>query len=470
MIKATQRQCLVKSLLAGMAMAMMMTATAFATTTPPIRSGEYKAPTRAGYEFQGWYLNPECTGDMVIDKDGNWLVDIPENAEVFAKWKQPPTILLRGEDFNAKLGKLAGTTGKITAFKEANTAPDVSSITNANIVSTSDSAFPVYAWFDNGTIWWYSEADNVEMNPDCIYMFSSFDNISNLDLSAFDTSNVTTMYKMFYMSSITSINVNGWNTSNVTNMKEMFSWCRNLDNVDLSGFDTSNVTDMSSMFRACTNLTSLNVNGWNTSNVTNMKEMFSLCQNLDNVDLSGLDTSNVTDMLSMFEACTSLTSLDVSGWDTSKVTNMRRMFDGCSNLINLDIRGFDTAKVTSMTTMFSGCSSLTTLDLSGWDTTNLTSTYEMCRSCDNLTSIDLSGWNTSKVTNTKEMFYRCTNLTKIYASEGWDISAVSYFNSLNMFSDCEKLTNYDFRYTGKTRAYYGGDGKGYLTYKAAPTT
>lgn len=62
MIKATQRgRCLVKALLAGMAMTVLMAATAFAATTPPIRSGEYKAPTRANYEFQGWYLNPEGT-------------------------------------------------------------------------------------------------------------------------------------------------------------------------------------------------------------------------------------------------------------------------------------------------------------------------------------------------------------------------------------------------------------------------
>ena len=144
---------LCKSLLAGMAMAMMMTATAFAATTPPIRSGEYKAPTRAGYEFQGWDLNPEGTGDMVIDKDGNWLVDIPENTEVFAKWKQPPTILLPGYQVNVKMKKLSGqssarnntTNSTIISFQKAMFSPNINDMTAANIISTDDSAFPVYA-------------------------------------------------------------------------------------------------------------------------------------------------------------------------------------------------------------------------------------------------------------------------------------------------------------------------------------
>ena len=150
---------ILQTLLTGAAISALMSGMAFAATTPPIRSGEYKTPARANYEFQGWYLNPEGTGDMVIDKNGNWLVDIPEDAEVFAKWKQPPTILLPGKDFNDKIKKLGGTNSgwtvinnTITSFEQSATRPDITAMTSANIISTSDSAFPVYAWFDNGKI------------------------------------------------------------------------------------------------------------------------------------------------------------------------------------------------------------------------------------------------------------------------------------------------------------------------------
>jgi surface protein len=38
----------------------------------------------------------------------------------------------------------------------------------------------------------------------------------------------------------------------------MFQGCSSLTSLDLSNFDTSNVTAMASMFATCTNLTSLN--------------------------------------------------------------------------------------------------------------------------------------------------------------------------------------------------------------------
>ena len=40
--------------------------------------------------------------------------------------------------------------------------------------------------------------------------------------------------------------------------------------LDLSGWDTSNVTNMSSMFYRCESLEMVNLSGWSTSNVTSM--------------------------------------------------------------------------------------------------------------------------------------------------------------------------------------------------------
>ena len=70
-----------------------------------------------------------------------------------------------------------------------------------------------------------------------------------------------------------------------SNSSFIFSECSSLTNLDLSSFDTSNVTDMSSMFKQCISLTNLNLSSFDTSNVTNMRWMFFRCSSLTNLDL-----------------------------------------------------------------------------------------------------------------------------------------------------------------------------------------
>ena len=87
----------------------------------------------------------------------------------------------------------------------------------------------------------------------------------------------------------------------------MFLNCENLTSLDVSGFNTENVTDMSVMFHDCHNLTSLNVNGFKTENVTDMLWMFAECENLKTIYVGdGWNTSNVTKSEDMFEKCYNL--------------------------------------------------------------------------------------------------------------------------------------------------------------------
>ena len=53
----------------------------------------------------------------------------------------------------------------------------------------------------------------------------------------------------------------------------MFSDCSSLTSIDLSNFNTNNVTNMSCMFSGCSSLTSINLCNFNTNNVTNMSYM-----------------------------------------------------------------------------------------------------------------------------------------------------------------------------------------------------
>ena len=109
----------------------------------------------------------------------------------------------------------------------------------------------------------------------------------------------------------------------VTNMDDFTLACKDeLKTIDLSNFDTSQVTSMIEAFYQCSNLTSIDLTNVNTSNITDMRGMFEECSNLTSLDVSNFDTSNVTDMSKMFFFCKTLKSLDVSNFDTSKVTDM----------------------------------------------------------------------------------------------------------------------------------------------------
>ena len=60
----------------------------------------------------------------------------------------------------------------------------------------------------------------------------------------------------------------------------MFYNCKNITNIDLSNFNTKNVTNMQGMFAGCKSLKNLNLSNFNTQNVTNMWRMFSDCSSL----------------------------------------------------------------------------------------------------------------------------------------------------------------------------------------------
>lgn len=243
---------------------------------------------------------------------------------------------------------------------------------------------------------------------DTAYMFYGCSNLSDLDVSNFDTSKVT---DMFYM----------------------FSECSGLTSLDVKGFDTSNVSDMAYMFEGCSGLTSLDVRNFDTSNVTGIYSMFSECSGLTNLDVRNFDTSNVTNMSFMFAGCSGLTSLDVSNFDTSNVTNMCYMFERCDGLTSLDVSKLNTSNVTEMYGMFSGCSGLTSLDVSNLDTRNVVDMSEMFSWCSSLTSLDVSNLDTRKVTDMSRTFYTCENLTIITVSNLW---VTDQANTDDMFEGC----------------------------------
>ena len=267
-------------------------------------------------------------------------------------------------------------------------------------------------------------------------LFSGYNAETIPYLSRLDTSNSTSMYRMFYnCNNLTSLNVSNFNTSNVTDMTYMFYGCNNLTSLNVSNFDTGNVTNTQSMFYNCKNLTSLDLSNFDTSKVTNMDSMFNGCNNLLSLDLSNFDTSNVTNMQSMFGGCNKLTSLDLSNFDTSNVTNMFYMFIGCQNLTTLDLSNFDTGNVTNTQSMFYNCDNLTLLDLSNFNTSKMTGMSTMFYGCDNLTSLDLSNWDTSNFAYFSEAFRGCKRLKNIIGT----LDLLNSTNTKNLFYECSDL-------------------------------
>ena len=206
-----------------------------------------------------------------------------------------------------------------------------------------DSSTPVYMWYkkSNKTIYYYSEADKINLNSDSSSMFWGFMNLKKIDLSKF-------------------------NTIEVRDMSYMFRACTEIEELDVSGFDTRNVTNMRGVFSTATlngeygfSLMNLDLSKWDTSKVTDMSEMFARAK-FKTIDLSNFDTSKVTDMTRMFCHCTSLTKLKVNGWDTSEVISMSYMFKE-TGLTTLDISSFDTSKVININDMFAYNENLTTI-------------------------------------------------------------------------------------------------------------
>ncbi|MCI2041554.1 MAG: BspA family leucine-rich repeat surface protein [Bacilli bacterium] len=213
-----------------------------------------------------------------------------------------------------------------------------------------------------------------------------------------------------------------------------FERFRQMTSIDLSALDTSEVTNMGGMFIGCSSLTNLDVSNFDTSQVTNMEGMFSDCSDLTSLDVRNFDTSKVTDMHGMFGGCRSLTSLDLTNFDTSKVMDMSYMFSYCYILTDLDVSNFNTSQVTNMNSMFNHCEQLTSLDVSNFDTSKVTDMNDMFYRCISLTSLDLRNFNTSQVTNMSYMFYKCNQLTQITVSNKWVIGSSTYVT--DMFKNC----------------------------------
>ena len=251
-------------------------------------------------------------------------------------------IMTEGPDFNIKLKSLETPTSEINYFRKSPVPPATSM--NAVNIDDEESDYEIKLWLDptDNTAYYYAEPEKVYLNRDSSKMFYSEPYVQKIrDVLEIDLSN--------------------FNTSQVTNMAGMFGFMASLTSLNLINFDTSQVTNMAAMFSNIVLLTTLDLSNFNTSKVTNMSNMFNNMASLTTLDLSSFDTSNVTDMRYMLSSMRNLTTLDLSNFNTSQVTNMNGMFSLLDNMwtsndklekiyVNND---FNTSKLITFSNIFS---------------------------------------------------------------------------------------------------------------------
>ena len=305
-----------------------------------------------------------------------------------------------GENVRTKMINLAGgdqiqywfyiANISIDAIKRYEGTPDLSKMTDENIVSWSElyedyeenkdlyeeiipegtELCPIYMWFEKsgnkkirdiygntnleeitntdkekevetGTIYWWSESNNVYLNPDSSGMFACLAYVSDLSgIKGFNTKFVENIEGILVSDSNQSLkdfdDLANWNTSDVTNMSGAFGGYTFLENIDgIKNWDTSNVTDMSEMFGSpdfrSSNIIDLSaLANWNVSNVTNMQYMFYRCPVTNLSALANWNVSNVTSMNSMFLLCPITDASGINDWDISKVIDFTNMFLECN--------------------------------------------------------------------------------------------------------------------------------------------
>ena len=403
-------------------------------------------PSKLGYSFSWRYSD-----EWFTNKVNTWDY-ISSGVNLYAKWDELIAVFMEWSEFNNILSSLAGIKWNINRVKRIDS---ILSWVTTGLISDVNSPAPIIARYDSWSIYYYSEANKVYLNENSQWMFESFTNLEQIDVSRWNTTNVKTMSGMFrWCSGLLSLDVSNWDTSNVTNMSSMFENCYSLTNLDVSRWNTSNVSDMSRMFVDCSSLEELDVSKWNTSNVTTMFAVFwwnKNYMNLKHLDVSKWDTSKVTTMRSMFRNCIELTWLDVSNWNTSNVENMYMLFWAEYDYMNLeyiDVSKWDTSKVTNMRGTFRNCIKLTWLDVSNWNTSNVIDMGFMFASMAKnggalpmkLENLDVSNWDTSSVNDMGDMFKNCVDLSWLDVSK-WNTSNVS--DMWYMFNGCSKLTNLD---------------------------
>ncbi|MBR4313401.1 MAG: BspA family leucine-rich repeat surface protein, partial [Lachnospiraceae bacterium] len=398
------------------------------------------------------------------------------------------------------------------------------------------------SYFEDGTeltIYLNDPAHTLKMED--IYMgvtpFNGFENVTSIEgLTNIDTTGQTTFQQLFsYCKKVKFLDLSSFDTSEVTNMYRMFDSCYALTEISVSGalYDTSKVTNGEAIFSGCGSLvggrgttfsdsdfsyaridggpdsaspgyltdadlkehilregwfggtkadftrivirkggeepsgskTQMDGRGFAYYKDNDVITIF-VKDNLDTIYLGENKTmGSFGGVLRDFENVTEIEGLNYL--DTSRTKNLGYLFANCKKIESIDLSasGFDSA--TSVAGMFSSCNALTSVKLPTVVNSGITATNHMFSSCSSLSFIDLTGFDTSNVTNMEYMFAYCGALRVIYVSDTFSTAKVTsdssmFWNNRSLYGGIGTL--FDSSKTGKEYARIDSlTSKGYFT-------
>ena len=431
------------------------------------------------YSYEGTGLKTE---DIKSSTD---VVNKEEESESILPNVNPAingAVAIQGYEIAAKMKSLANNSSvdytyedsNIIAFVRSTVPPSDENREEINKITTEESSKEGYIWYDNGTIYWWTQTGTLVLNELANHMFYNVLNLEDIDsvryfitskakkfksffcnnkkivnydaIKDWDMSSAKDISYLFFDTNITNTDaVTNWDISNVSNMEYIFYECGQLVDISgLSNWDTSNVSNMKYIFYKCEQLVDISsLSNWKTSKLENMKSMFNNCSSLTDItSLSNWDTSNVLDMSSLFWNTFSLTNFTgLENWITSKVSSMAYTFGmtaGKSKTGNpvidfTPIKDWDTSSVTSMSIMFQNVNIKSYEVFSNWDVSKVTTFYNTFNQTPKSTTTTLHGlenWDVSSATTFDSMFWDNKKLNDASAINDWDINPNANFNTM----------------------------------------
>ena len=268
--------------------------------------------------FDGWFINDDRTatyseipatqtGDITLT--ANWI-------------REEDAYFLNPNWFDtAVTGHNAGEVNRIYIVKYPYVGPDVNMIEKSWDIENS-----------NGLIGYYTTGNDVY-----IYGGEDWPIYTAKDSTAlfYRTKNATDPTQSFFKNVTDIYGLNNFDTRKTTNMTYMFMGLKNVKSIDVSSFDTSNVTSMKKMFGECDSVEEIKFGrNFDTSNVTDMSSMFEGDEKLKTLDLRYFKTPKLTTMYSMFTSCAELTTIYATkDFVTTALTSTNNVFFGCDKLV-----------------------------------------------------------------------------------------------------------------------------------------
>ena len=145
-------------------------------------------------------------------------------------------------------------------------------------------------------------------------------NNSFIDLTDIDISELDNLSSIFCGLKLEVVDISGWDTSNVTAMAYMFSRCKNLKSIiGIENLDVLKLKRANFMFDSCENLVELDLTNWNPKLLQKTRYMFYDCLNLKIIkNIENWQLPNIKDVCRMFYNCAKL-DVDLSNWDLTNI-------------------------------------------------------------------------------------------------------------------------------------------------------